>query len=65
MNTERVTGWVVWGLAVVLPGGLVLAALWFSFRAAKRRALPAADAARVSHVPQFAGTSSSALPKAA
>jgi hypothetical protein len=54
VNTERVMGWVVWGLAVVVPGGLVLAALWFSFRAAKRRALLSAPKERVSQLPHYA-----------
>jgi len=62
VNTERVAGWVVWSLAVVVPGGLILAALWFSFRAAKRRsALTSSE--RVSHASQFAG-SANVLPKA-
>ena len=60
MNTERVMGWVVWGLAVVVPGGLVLAALWFSFKAAKRRALLASPSERVSQLPHYTGSAARA-----
>ena len=52
MKRERVEAWVVWSLAVVVPGGLVLLALWWSFRAAKRRALVAVPSERISRLPQ-------------
>ena len=38
VSRQRIETWIAWGLAVVIPGGLALLALWFSFRAAKRRA---------------------------
>ena len=50
MSRKRVESWVMWGLAVVVPGGLVLLALWLSVRAARRQAMLAPSAApRVSH----------------
>lgn len=50
MNTERLLGWVMWTLAVVVPGGLVMAALWYSFKAAKQRSLLASQRATVQQV---------------
>ena len=50
MNRQRIETWVAWTLAVILPGGLALLALWLSFKAAKRRAALRTSAVRISHV---------------
>jgi hypothetical protein len=44
--------WVMWSLAVVVPGGLVILAVWLSVRAARRQALlGAAVRPRISRTP--------------
>lgn len=48
VSRQRIETWVVWSLAVVLPGGLAILALWLSFRSAKRRAALRASAQRLS-----------------
>lgn len=51
MTRERLETWTVWTLAVILPGGLAILALWLSVRAAKKRSLMAGTADRTSLVP--------------
>jgi hypothetical protein len=45
----------MWSLAVVVPGGLVILAIWLSVRAARRQALIGNSAApRISRTPSIA-----------
>jgi hypothetical protein len=50
VNRQRIETWVAWTLAVILPGGLALLALWLSVKAAKRRAALRTSAVRISQV---------------
>ena len=54
VTRERLETWTVWTLAVILPGGLAILALWLSTRAARKRAL-LAGADRISHVSHAVG----------
>jgi hypothetical protein len=51
VNARRITTIVLWALAIVIPGGFALLALWLSFRAAREKALQARPAPRVSVMP--------------
>lgn len=45
----------MWSLAVVVPGGLVILAIWLSVRAARRQTLLGNPATpRISHTPSIA-----------
>lgn len=45
----------MWSLAVVVPGGLVILAVWLSVRAARRQALLGSAASpRISRTPSIA-----------
>jgi hypothetical protein len=41
----------MWSLAVVVPGGLVILAVWLSVRAARRQALLGSATPRISRTP--------------
>jgi hypothetical protein len=45
VNTKRVVTMLAWAMAMLLPGGLPLLALWMAFKAARARQHPAGQLA--------------------